>query len=199
MNFKKKNIEGIIKGDHSLKKERKTIKGMNNGMLLYLDIERSDIRNNFKMRGSIKKKENIKSQDMRTISQKPIPLHSKNRVENESRSKIQQRNQILEGRDLINKDIDDYFLQEPQKQKLMMWLVPQMKNSSLNAKAKKTLQQALKNKIISKEDLINMMLKKNGKKINNLLPHSKDTSLRYASDNDRNDSYKDKIDKCNIF
>jgi len=113
-----------------------------------------------------KKKEYFKSQEMRTIPQKALPFRIKSRIDSETRSKVKIQNNLLEGVELDESDFEENILQDPQRRKLMIWLLPQWKTKNF-----------------SKKELIEMIniKKENELKRNNL---SKEDSGRY----DYNDS-----------
>ena len=162
-------------------------------------MNKSDLRAKLQLKGSQKIKESIKSQEMRTITQKTTPFRIKNRGESESRSKLKINCPLFEWNGLNDSDIDENILQDPYRKKLMVWLLPQMKNNKWNAKMKKNLKKALQNKLISKQDLIDLMSKKNGNRANSLIPHHEESGLRYGPDMDETDTYKDRIDNCKII
>ena len=62
---------------------------------------------------------------MRTIPQKALPFRIKNRIDSETRSKVKIQNNLLEGVELDESDFEENILQDPQRRKLMIWLLPQ--------------------------------------------------------------------------
>jgi len=105
-----------------------------------------------------KHRENRNSQDIDPkVLQKPLPLRLKNRIESvDKHYGVSKQNLEDSGIDITDSDIEDKILQDPQKRKLMVWLLPQMKNEM---KAKKHLKEAIKNKRITKQDLMDIISK----------------------------------------
>lgn len=92
----------------------------------------------------VKQKESRKSQDVRTIQQKALPLSFKRRTDSENKNYETER-----------RDKEELF-QDPQGRKLMVWLLPNMENS---AETKDQLREALKKKKITKQELMEIINK----------------------------------------
>lgn len=128
----------------------------------------------------IKQKESRKSQEVRTIQQKALPLSFKRRIDSETKHYETERREKEE------------LFQDPQGRKLMVWLLPNMENAT---DTKDQLREALKKKKITKQELMEIINKQQ-------LVDFKDKTItkihnrknRYSEefdDNNKNDSFND--------
>ena len=128
--------------------------------------------------GLPKHKESRKSQDVRTIQQKALPLSFKQRIDSENKHYDTERREKEE------------LFQDPQGRKLMVWLLPNMENT---AECKNQLREALKKKKITKQELMEIinkqhMLDYKDRALSQVQKHKN----RYSEDHvDNNESFND--------
>lgn len=71
------------------------------------------------------------SQDVRSLPPKTQPLKIKNKIESEIRNRIKPQTQLFDSKDMSDSEIEDNILKDPSKRKLMIWLLPHIKNQKI--------------------------------------------------------------------
>jgi hypothetical protein len=86
-------------------------------------------------------------------------MRLKNRIESEDNGK--RRFEMTESNiEMTDSDFENQILRDPQKRKLMVWLLPEIKNKT---GSKRQIKEALKTSKITKADLLDLINKKSVK------------------------------------
>jgi hypothetical protein len=135
-----------------------------------------------------------KGQDIQTNT--TLPLRTNRHGESKSKPKIktqtQAQIQLFDPHDISDSEIEENILKDPFKRKLMIWLLPHIKNKKYN---KGKLKEVFKSKRIIKQDILNII---NDKTVTDLpaeMVKIKNQINRYNDDN--YDETETKTDKHN--